>query len=151
MKQIGRDITHLCPSPPIPSPPTPVLFLHPHHIASHPLKSAMIRAHNIPECDYAYSIVRNVNDWNSLPMRLSNIMTRLVIKEDACNNMKGDVVIDGLDCLKNLLVQKNSMQNVNCLKICNCAMLETIETESEAFKNVKSVELSSLLDCIQLI
>ena len=91
-------------------------------------------------------------------MTVSNVLTGMVIEEGVCNNMRGDVVIDGLNCLRSILVKKNSMQNLNSLKICNCELLEKIEVndgdwdnENGAFMNVKSVEISSLLDLIQLI
>ena len=93
--------------------------------------------------------MRSESDWNSLDKEVTN----LVITKDVCNDMKGDVVIEGLHCLKSILVKRNSMMNLNRLKICNCAMLETIETEDgsgwdreietyyAAFENVKSVEI----------
>ena len=104
------------------------------------------------------TIVRNETDLNSLQMRVSNVLTRMVIEEGVCNDMGGDVVIDGLNCLRSILVKKNSMKNLNSLKICNCELLEKIEVSDGdgdyncgAFENVKSVEISSLIDLIQLI
>ena len=162
-------ITHSNSSPPPPSPPIPVPPLPHHHIASQSLKSAIISTHDIPECDYVYTIVRNETDLNSLQMRISNVLTRMVIEEGVCNDMEGDVVIDGLNCLRSILVKKNSMQNLNSLKICNCELLEKIEVSdgdrdcsfgrmdyigastTGAFMNVKSVEISSMIDLIQLI
>ena len=84
------------------------------------------------------------------------MLTRMVIEEDVCNYMRGDVVIKGLNCLRSILVKKNSMNNVNSLKICNCELLEKIEVnggnqDNGALRNVKSVEISSLIDLIQLI
>ena len=85
------------------------------------------------------------------------MLTGMVIEEGVCNNMRGDVVIDGLNCLRSILVKKNSMKNLNSLKICNCELLEKIEVSdgdwgnNGAFMNVKSVEISSLIDLIQLI
>ena len=148
-------IAHSNSSPPPPSPPIAVPPLPPHHIASQPLKSAIIRAHDIPECDYVYTIVSNETDFNSLQMRVSNVLTRMVIEEGVCNDMGGDVVIDGLNCLRSILVKKNSMKNLNSLKICNCELLEKIIVTGDmcgcAFMNVKSVEISSLIDLIQFI
>ena len=79
------------------------------------------------------------------------MLTGMVIEEGVCNDMRGDVVIDGLNCLRSILVKKNSMQNLNSLKICNCELLEKIEIENGSFHNVKSVEILSLIDLIQLI
>ena len=76
-------------------------------------------------------------------------LTRLVINYGVCNDMKGDVVIDGLNCLKILTVKPGSMKYLNSLKICNCAVLEKIEMENRSFENVKSVELSSLINLLQ--
>ena len=130
-----------------PSHLIPVFLILPHHLVSQSLKSAIIRAHNLQECDSENTVVRSESDWNSLDKEVTN----LVITKDVCNDMKGDVVIEGLHCLKSILVKRNSMMNLNRLKICNCAMLERIETESDAFASVKSVEISSLIDLIQLI
>ena len=93
--------------------------------------------------------MRSENDWNSLPVRLSNRLTGVVIDYGVCNDMKGDVVIDGLNCVRSITVKPGSMKYLNSLKICNCAVLEKIETENRSFENVRSVELSSLIELLQ--
>ena len=135
-------------SPPPPLSPTLVPLLDPPHIVSQSLISIIISAHSIPEWDFVYTVIKNETDLNSLPVKLSNILTRLVIAEGVCNDVQGDVVIEGLNCLESLLVKENSVKNLNSLKICNCAMLERIETEKESFLNVISLEISSMIDLI---
>ena len=121
----------------------------PPHLVSQPLKSALISTHNIPECDYVNTVIKNENDWNSLSVSIPDGMTGVVIDYGVCNDMKGDVVIDGLNCVRSITVKPGSMKYLNSLKICNCAVLEKIETENGSFENVKSVELSSLIDFLQ--
>ena len=68
-------------------------------------------------------IVRSERDWKNL----NKEVTELVIAEGVCNEMRGEVMIEGLDCLKSIVVKANSM------------------------KYVKRVEISSLIDLIQFI
>ena len=98
-------------------------------------------------------IVKSEEDWKNI----SKDVTELIIEENACNEMKGDLVIAGFKYLRRLYVRKNSMKFLNSVKICDCEMLETIETEGSekgwdvkndcscysAFDCVKSVEISS--------
>ena len=174
-QRIQATTGHSSTSPPPPLPPIPVPLLPPHHLASQPLKSAILTAHGkkvvnpiVPapeqisnpsadkgkkkEVNNLNIVVKNERDWNDL----NNQVDKLVIDEGVCNDMKGDLVIENLNCLKSILVKKNSMKNLNSLKIRNCKLLEKIETkdggyETGSFFNVKSVELSRLLDLIQLI
>ena len=97
-------------------------------------------------------VIKNERDWNDL----NHQVTELVVDEDVCNDMKGDLVIENLNYLKSILVRKNSMKNLNSLKIRNCELLEKIKTEGYhdgkgSFNNVKIVEISRLIDLIQFI
>ena len=100
------------------------------------------------------AMVRKYEDWCWISIQ-KYFVSELVIV--GCNEMKNDLLIEGFYYLKSIVVRKCTMQNLSGLKICNCELLERIETEncyfveSGSFKNLKSVEISSLLDMIQLI
>ena len=66
--------------------------------------------------------------------------------------MKDDLLIDSYPNLQSIVVKKNSLKNLNSLKICNCENLESIEIEegvldiywsNNTFNNVKSVLFES--------
>ena len=69
-------------------------------------------------------IVRSERDWKNL----NKEVTELVIAEGVCNELRGDVVIEGLNCLKRIVVKKNSMKNLNSLTVENNLRLESIVT-----------------------
>ena len=84
---------------------------------------------------------------------ISNVMTRLVIDEDVCNGLKRALVFRGLNCLKSILVKRNSLRNLKSFCIYDCAMLEKITIENGysqkgSFHNAKIVELSSLFGLV---
>ena len=66
------------------------------------------------------------------------------------NEWKGDLVIDNYPNLQSIVVKKNSLRNLNSLKICNCEKLKTIEIEDSeeryfgTFSNVKNVIIESI-------
>ena len=64
------------------------------------------------------------------------------------NNWKGDFVIDSFPNLEKIIMKKNSLQNLNLLKICNCERLKTIETEDGTLCNVKNVIIDSISEVI---
>ena len=95
-------------------------------------------------------IVQNINDWR----HLHKMVSKLEIAEDACNDMKDDLVISGFTNLRSIVVKKNAMMNLNSLKICDCDVLEKIIVEDGSglddditchapFVNVKSVIITS--------
>ena len=71
----------------------------------------------------------------------------MIIKEEFGNDYYGNVVIENYPNLQSIVVKKNSLKNLNSLKICNCDKLKTIEVENsgwgDAFSNVKSVIIES--------
>ena len=83
----------------------------------------------------------------------------IVIDEDVCNDMKEDLVIEHFENLRSILVRKKSMKNLKHLKISECESLEKIEITNgyysekccDAFENVSSVDISSLIDLNCLI
>ena len=58
-------------------------------------------------------------------------------------------MIENYPNLEKIIVKKNSLQNINSLKICNCEKLKIIEIEdgdflNGAFSNVKNVIIESI-------
>ena len=61
------------------------------------------------------------------------------IEEQFGNDYYGNLVIEKYPHLEQIFVKKNSLQNLNSLKICNCETLKNIEiTEYELCNNVCS-------------
>ena len=69
----------------------------------------------------------------------------MIIGNNYGNNYYGNLVIKNYPNLQSIIVKKNSLQNLNSLKICNCEKLRTIEIEDVAFSNVKNVMIESIL------
>ena len=62
-----------------------------------------------------------------------------------------DLEISGFEYLEKIVVKKESLTNLNSLKICNCEKLKTFEIEdgdfwqeNGAFSNVKNVIIESI-------
>ena len=75
----------------------------------------------------------------------------MIIEEDYGNDYFGNLVIDNYPNLQSIIVKKNSLQNLNSLKICNCEKLNIIEIEdgeleekNGTFNNVKKVIIESI-------
>ena len=68
----------------------------------------------------------------------------MIIEEWFGNDYFGNLIINNYPNLQSLVVGKDSLQNLNSLKICNCEKLKTIEIEDSAFKNVKTVIVESI-------
>ena len=70
--------------------------------------------------------------------------------EGCFNGVKDDLVIENYPNLEKIVVKKNSLQNLNSLKICNNEKLKTIEIEdgeewrAGAFGYVKDVVIKSI-------
>ena len=67
----------------------------------------------------------------------------MIIEEEFGNDYYGDLVIENYPNLEKIVVKKNSLRNLNSLKICNNEKLKTIEIEDGVFKNVKNVIIES--------
>ena len=63
----------------------------------------------------------------------------MIIEEEFGNEYYGNLVIENYPNLQSIIVKKDSLRNLNSLKICNCEKLKTIEIEEWAFENVKNV------------
>ena len=82
-------------------------------------------------------------------VRIHDLIKELEIGENCYNEWKGDLVIENYPNLQSIVVKRNSLRNLNLLKICNCEKLKTIEIEggkweeNGAFNNVKNVIIES--------
>ena len=74
----------------------------------------------------------------------------MIIEEKFGNDYYGDLVIQNYPNLQSIIVKKNSLQNLNSLKICNNEKLKTIEIEDSGnlhiytLKNVKDVSIEGI-------
>ena len=73
------------------------------------------------------------NGWNSI-----------IVNEGLCNNMKDDLFISNNPCLESIVINSNSLKNLNSLVISNNPQLNSIVTGSYGLDYVKSVTLSSI-------
>ena len=78
-------------------------------------------------------------------------LQEMIIGEGCLNEWKGNLVIENYPNLEKIVVKKNSLKNLNLLKICNNEKLKTIEIEdgeewkeNGAFWNVKNVIIESI-------
>ena len=110
------------------------------------------------ECDESISVfditkeIDSINFKNAiiqsqLPFELPEFekdIEEMIIEEEFGNDYYGNLVIDNYPNLQSIVVKRNSLRNLNSLKICNCEKLKTIETEDFAFNNVKNVIIESI-------
>ena len=73
----------------------------------------------------------------------------MIIEEEFGNDYYGNLVIENYPNLEKIIVKKNSLKNLNSLKICNNENLKTIEIEkgdwySGAFYRVNKVLIESI-------
>ena len=73
----------------------------------------------------------------------------MIIEEDYGNDYYGNLIIQNYPNLQSIIVKKNSLRNLNSLKICNCEKLKNIEIEDgdngndAALHDVKNVKIES--------
>ena len=72
----------------------------------------------------------------------------MTIEEEFGNDYYGNLVIDNYPNLQSIIVNQNSLKNLNSLKICNCEKLKSIVIENGtiemgAFYNVSYVHIES--------
>ena len=72
----------------------------------------------------------------------------MIIEFNFGNDYFGNLVIENYPNLEKIVVKKNSLQNLNSLKICNNDKLKTIEVEDSAFENVQNVIIESIFEMI---
>ena len=96
---------------------------------------------------------KNAIIQSQLPFELPEFekdIEEMIIEEGFGNDYYGNLVIDNYPNLQSIVVKKNSLQNLNSLKICNCEKLKTIEIEDgdsgndAALHNVKNVIIESI-------
>ena len=68
----------------------------------------------------------------------------MIIEEGFGNDYYGNLVIQNYPNLQSIVVKKNSLMNLNSLKICNCEKLKTINIGYYAFYYVKNVIIESI-------
>ena len=68
----------------------------------------------------------------------------MIIEEGFGNDYFGNLVIENYPNLEKIVVKKNSLKNLNSLKICNNEKLKTIDIEDDAFRYVKNVIIESI-------
>ena len=108
---------------------------------------------------YNLMVTLRISLTNDLLNLLSNQSEKekvkvLIINKNSCNDMEDDLEISGFTNLEKIVVKKNSLKNLNSLKICNNEKLKTIEIEDGdedwnrniygAFLNVKNVIIESI-------
>ena len=110
------------------------------------------------ECDESivvFNITKEVDSINfknaiiqyQLPFELSGFekdIQEMIIGEGFGNDYYGNLIIQNYPNLQSIVVKKDSLKNLNSLKICNCEKLKTIEVEYDAFENVNSVNVFSI-------
>ena len=97
---------------------------------------------------------KNAIIQSQLPFELPEFgkdIKEMIIEEEFGNDYYGNLVIENYPNLEKIVVKKNSLQNLNSLKICNNEKLKTIEIEdgeewkeNGAFWNVKNVIIESI-------
>ena len=75
-------------------------------------------------------------------LNLPNLQ-EMIIGYGCLNEWKYDLVIENYPNLEKIVVKKDSLNNLNSLKICNNEQLKTIEIEDGCFGNTKKCELTS--------
>ena len=68
----------------------------------------------------------------------------MIIEEGFGNDYFGNLVIENYPNLEKIVVKKESLKNLNSLKICNTEKLKTIEIKDWSFSNVKNVIIESI-------
>ena len=110
------------------------------------------------ECDESilvFSITKEVDSINfknaiiqlrQLPFELPEFekdIEEMIIEEWFVNDYFGNLIINNYPNLQSLVVGKDSLQNLNSLKICNCEKLKTIEIEEWGLLKVKNLIIES--------
>ena len=66
------------------------------------------------------------------------------IEEEFGNDYYGNLIIKNYPNLQSIIMKKNSLKNLNSLKICNCEKLKTLDIDDNVFYNVKNVIIESI-------
>ena len=68
------------------------------------------------------------------------------IGEGCLNEWNGDWAIEDYPNLDKIIVKKNSLMNLNSLKICKCELLKSIEIKENSLKCVNNVKIESIFE-----
>ena len=110
------------------------------------------------ECDESilvFSITKEVDSINfknaiiqsQLPFELPGFekdIEEMIIEEEFGNDYYGNLIIQNYSNLQSIVMKKNSLNNLNSLKICNCKKLKTIVIKNWALQNIKNVIIESI-------
>ena len=110
------------------------------------------------ECDESiivFNITKEIDSINfknaiiqsQLPFELPEFKKdseEMIIEEEFGNDYFGNLIIQNYPNLQSIVVKKESLQNLNSLKICNCETLKTIDIDYISFENVKNVTIESI-------
>ena len=97
-----------------------------------------------PDSFYSF-VVTNCNNWNSVPQ----FITEMIIDENVCNDITSDFNVSNFTYLRRLHVNKNSLKNLNSLRIENDLRLKSIviaegnTRETGSFFDVSTVIIKS--------
>ena len=100
-------------------------------------------------CDFEYERIVIEDNCEEDDLRVHESIKELEIGEKCFDEWEDDLVIENYPNLQSIVVKKESLQNLNSLKICNCEKLKSIEIEdgswrNGAFFNVKNVIIESI-------
>ena len=109
------------------------------------------------ECDESivvFNITKEVDSINFknaiiLPFELPEFekdIQEMIIEEEFGNDYYGNLIIENYPNLQSIIVKKNSLQNLNSLKICNCEKLKTIKLEYYTFRYANTIIIESILN-----
>ena len=90
---------------------------------------------------------KNAIIQSQLPFELSEFekdIEEMIIEEEYGYYYYGNLRIENYPNLQSIIVKKESLMNLNSLKICNCEKLKIIETGYYAFSNVKRIIIESI-------
>ena len=106
------------------------------------------------ECDESIVVFNITKEVDSIKFKNAIIkfelpefekdIEEMIIEEGFGNDYFGNLVIENYPNLQSIIVKKNSLKNLNSLKICNCEKLKTIMIEYDCFYNMKSVIIESI-------
>ena len=112
---------------------------------------------DIPNLNHIDLGSNSLSNYNSLTISTTNdlenilndqfrkrILKNLSVSTYSLNNLNGDLILSGFDNLEKIMVEENSLQNLNLLKICNNEKLLTFEIGDLAFRFVNNVIIESI-------
>ena len=87
-------------------------------------------------------VISNENDCHRITERY---WSSIVIEEDTCNELTGDLVIANNPCIQSIKVKAGSLGRVNSLNLLYLPELTSFESEATTFHNTTQVEMTSCI------